>query len=387
MCSYQLLLVGLVLLPYVFSTPGVSLSEASQDSNNGLPKARGTLHRRDYFYVGGEYVPQGNSTIASGQIYVEHLVPERVTQSIPMVMIHGHGMTGTNFLNTPDGRLGWADYFMSEGFELYIIDQPSRARSAWQINIDGNQSTLDAFFVESRFTAPERFNLWPQAHLHTQWPGEGISGDPVFDEFYASTVPSLISDEESSVKMKAAGVKLLDRIGRPIILLTHSQSGQYGWNLADVRPSLIKTIIALEPAGPPFINAIFPPFTPDRPFGVTEIPLTYSPPITSASDLRREVVFNDTASGTTCFRQTPPARKLVNLLGIPMVVVTSEASYHIVYDACTVGYLKQAGVDAKQILLADEGIHGNGHMMFMEKNGLEIAEKVVRKWIKERLGI
>ncbi|THV05344.1 alpha beta-hydrolase [Dendrothele bispora CBS 962.96] len=387
MFSYQLFLVGLVLLPYVSSSPAVPLNEVSQDSNNGIPKARGTLHRRDYFYVGGEYVPQGNSTVASGQIYVEHLVPEHVTQSIPMVMIHGLGMTGTNFLNTPDGRSGWADYFMSEGFELYIIDQPSRARSAWQIGIDGNQTTTDTFTVQARFTASERFNLWPHAHLHTQWPGEGIVGDPVFDEFYASTVPSLTSEEESSVKVKAAGVKLLDRIGRPIILLTHSQSGQYGWILADARPSLIKTVIALEPIGPPFINAVFPPLTPARPFGVTEIPLTYSPPISSASDLQREVVFNNTASGTTCFKQASPARKLVNLLGIPMVVVTSESSYHVEYDSCTAGYLKQAGVDIKHMLLADEGIHGNGHMMFMEKNGLEIAEKVVRKWIKETLGI
>lgn len=28
------------------------------------------------------------------------------------------GMTGTNFLNTPDGRLGWADYFLSKGYEV-----------------------------------------------------------------------------------------------------------------------------------------------------------------------------------------------------------------------------------------------------------------------------
>ena len=42
-----------------------------------------------------------------------------------------------------------------------------------------------------RFAAPERFNFWPQAHLHTQWPGKGEPGDPVFDQFYASQVPSI----------------------------------------------------------------------------------------------------------------------------------------------------------------------------------------------------
>lgn len=28
------------------------------------------------------------------------------------------GMTGTNFLNLPDGRVGWADYFLCKGYEV-----------------------------------------------------------------------------------------------------------------------------------------------------------------------------------------------------------------------------------------------------------------------------
>jgi len=69
--------------------------------------------------------------------------------------------------------------------------------------------------------------------------------------------------------MKHAGSALLDRIG-PAILLTHSQAGQFGWILADARPSKVKAIIAIEPMGPPFTNAIFPPLTPARPYGLTE---------------------------------------------------------------------------------------------------------------------
>ncbi|KAK7471057.1 hypothetical protein VKT23_002472 [Stygiomarasmius scandens] len=347
---------------------------------------QGTLHRRNYFYVGGEYVPKGKSSIAVGQIYVEHLAPEHTTQPTPIVMIPGHAMTGTNFLNTPDGRLGWADYFLSEGFEVYIIDQPSRGRSPWQIDIDGKQSIFNTSYAESHFTAPERFNLWPQASLHTQWPGEGVAGDPIFDEFYASTVPSLMSDVEMSLKMKNAGSKLLDRIGKPVILLTHSRSGQFGWILADTRPALVKAIVALEPLGPPFINAVFPPFAAARPFGLTEIPIAYSPPISSASDLKPELVYNDTSRGTSCFRQASPPRKLVNLEHVPVLVVTAEASYHVNYDDCTVGFLKQAGVETTHVKLGDVGIHGNGHMMFMEKNNLDIVDKVIRKWIRETIG-
>ncbi|KAE9383700.1 alpha/beta-hydrolase [Gymnopus androsaceus JB14] len=349
---------------------------------------QGTLHRRNYFYVGEHYVnapgTDNGTEIAFGQVYVEHLVPANVTQPFPILFIHGNGMTATNFLNTPDGRLGWADYFMSQGFEIYLVDQPSRGRSAWQIGVDGNQSAFNVALVESRFTAPQLFNLWPQAALHTQWPGNGTAGDPVFDDFYASMMPSLTSDEESSIKVKAAVGKLLDDIG-PVILLTHSQSGQFGWILGDFRPALIKTIIALEPIGPPFINAVFPPLTPARPFGLTEIPITYSPPITTSSDLHKQInpSLSNSSVGVTCFQQTSPARQMVNLVGIPTLVVTSQASYHTDYDDCTVAYLQQAGVPVTHVRLEDVGIFGNGHMMFMEKNGLDIAEDVVLEWIQK----
>lgn len=93
------------------------------------------------------------------------------------------------------------------------MDQPARARSAYQVAVDGAQSTYDTFAIESRFTAVPRYNLWPQAKLHTQWPGNGSMGDPVFDHFYASTVPSLSSIKEATVKMKNAGPPLLDKIG------------------------------------------------------------------------------------------------------------------------------------------------------------------------------
>jgi hypothetical protein len=41
---------------------------------------------------------------------------------------------------------------------------------------------------------------------------------------------------------------------------------------------------------------------------------------------------------------------------------------------------KQAGVHPKWIKLADVGIHGNGHMMMLEKNNLEIGA-VMSKWL------
>lgn len=107
--------------------------------------------------------------------------------------------------------------------------------------------------------------------------------------------------------------------------------------------------------------------------------MTYSPPITSPEDIARITV--SSSPSFTCFQQASPPRKLVNLARIPVLMVTSESSYHSIYDGCSAQFLKQAGVSVEHINLGDVGIHGNGHMMFMEKNGVQIADEVVQKWI------
>ena len=63
-----------------------------------------------------------------------------------------------------------------------------------------------------------------------------------------------------------------------------------------------------------------------------------------------------------------------------MIVTGGEASFHAVYDHCTAKYLTQAGVKNTFVRLEDAGIHGNGHMMMLEKNSDEIAA-VLHQWI------
>ena len=85
-----------------------------------------------------------------------------------------------------------------------------------------------------------------------------------------------------------------------------------------------------------------------------------------------------------CWLQRAPARSLPRLQKLPILILTAEASYHAPYDHCTVKYLDQAGVRATWIKLADAGIRGNGHMMMLEKNNLEIAG-VMSKWLEKTL--
>ena len=133
-----------------------------------------------------------------------------------------------NWLNKPDGGRGWASYFIEHGYECYIVDQTFRGRSPW-IPENGTMAAIPAEMIQKFFTATARYKLWPEAELHTQWPGSGVIGDPIFDAYYASTVQFIKSQTQQETTIQAAGVALLDRIGQPVILVTHSQAGAHGW--------------------------------------------------------------------------------------------------------------------------------------------------------------
>ncbi|HXQ52572.1 MAG TPA: alpha/beta hydrolase [Stellaceae bacterium] len=348
-----------------------------------------SIARQGYLFAGGTYSTVGARTVLSGQLYAEFQIPSRQTHPFPIVMVPGGGQSGTNFTGTPDGREGWAEFFLRLGYAVYVVDQPGRGRGAYQADRYGEARPVDLDFAQQRFTAPERFKLWPQAALHTQWPGAGVKGDPVFDQFLASQLPSIADFGLQQVLNRDALVALLDKIG-PAILLTHSQSGAFGWPVADSRPDLVKAIVAVEPSGPPFtdIQNVGPPdwfrdtaAKAARPWGVTADPLVYDPPAASPNDLA--VTQQEKADGpdlVRCWLQQEPARKLPHLRAIPVLVVTSEASYHAPYDHCTAKYLAQAGVPVTWVKLADVGIRGNGHMMMLEKNNLAIAG-VMSRWL------
>jgi pimeloyl-ACP methyl ester carboxylesterase len=348
-----------------------------------------SIARQGYLFAGAHYSTINDQQVMSGQIYAEYQIPAKQTHRWPILMIHGFGQSGTNFTGTPDGREGWVQYFLRQGYAVYVIDQPGRGRAAYQPDAYGPLAQPDIENVQKRFVAPERYNLWPQARLHTQWPGKGARGDVVFDQFFASQLPS-IPIANSTIFNRDAIVALLEKIG-PAIVMTHSQSGGFGWPVADMRPDLVKAVIALEPSGPPFFdieNVGAPDWFRDttvayRVWGPTAAPLTYAPPAAKSSDL--EIVREDKSDSPDvirCWLQKAPARQLPNLQKMPILIVTAEASYHATYDHCTVKFLEQAGVHPTWIKLADQGIHGNGHMLMLEKNNMEIADVMLR-WLSK----
>jgi len=343
------------------------------------------------FHVGGRYVDTADGRVMAGQMFVQYQIPAKKTYPYPVVMIHGGGQTGVNFLGTPDGRRGWADYFVANGYATYVVDQPGRGRSGYYNAVYGASAIRGPAPVQERFTAPECSTLFPQAERHTQWPGAGVAGDATFDHFYATQVESAADVSAGEHMMREAGSALLERIG-PSILLTHSQSGPFGWTIADARPKLVKGIVAVEPNGAPVYELNFkgaPDWFEDdkvtRPWGITRNALGFSPPAASASDMRFVKQDKPDADGLVCcWLQAEPARQLPNLKGIPILMVTAEASYHAPYDHCTSRFLKQAGVEHTFVRLADVGIRGNGHMMMLEKNNLDIA-RYFDQWLREHV--
>lgn len=133
-------------------------------------------------------------------------------------------------------------------------------------------------------------------------------GDPIFDSYYASTVPSLAENAAQEASMQPAGAALLDAIGKPVILVAHSQGGAMAWVTADRKPDLVHSIVSIEPSGPPFQNAIFGS-GPARPYGLTDIPITYSPPATDPdADFVKQTITSNSSAISDCVIQAddPP---------------------------------------------------------------------------------
>lgn len=345
------------------------------------------LAAHGFIYAGGHYIETKAGQVMTGQAYVDFFIPKTVTHRYPIVMIEGGGGSGVTYEGTPDGRPGWADYYVAHGFKVYVVDQPARGRSIQDPTVDGPVVRDTVKSLEQRLTISEQFELWPQAKLHTQWPGRGVPDDPVFDAFIKTRVTSLANNATMEDLTMNAVVDLLDHIG-PSIVQTHSQSGTYGWRIADARPKLVKAVVAVEPNGPPYKETTyigppdyFGPETVGRPWGITNGPMTYTPAVTDPAQLT--FVQQDQAEGpglARCWLQAAPAHRLTGMTGVKIVIVSSEASYHAPYDHCTSEFLTQAGVAHDWIRLAKLGIHGNGHDMMLEKNNLAIAA-VMARWL------
>jgi pimeloyl-ACP methyl ester carboxylesterase len=378
-------------------TPLFAAARSAADRVPSEVKAALDLAEWSYFWVGADRAELARGTVVNGkQMYVEYMIPARVNHPYPIVLVHGGGGQGTNWMGTPDGRPGWATYLVQEGYAVYVVDRPGHGRPPFHPDLHGafpsQAPALEG--ISGRFTPPNPTSTnqpLPFQHLHTQWPGKGEVGSPDLDQFVASQGGSYVAVPLPPGAPAAAvfgagqslahqvwrerGAMALDKIG-PAIIMTHSAGGPFGWLVAEARPNLVKGIVAIEGGGQPFAGP--------NVWGMSTVSVTYDPPVLDPFEVKTVTVPSPETGVADYKVQAEPARKLVNLQGIPIVLVTSEGSFASPGNPGGVAFFRQAGCMAEELRLVDHGIRGNGHMMMVEKNNRQVLQPIL-DWIAKNV--
>ena len=273
-----------------------------------------------------------NGTYQVEQMYVQYFLSANKRGALPLLMWHGGGLTGVTYETTPDGREGWLNYFIKQGWDVYNSDAVERGRA-------GFAQYPEVFKGEPLFLTKnnpfERFRIGDGANSYnpdpakmrllpgSQFPAEG------YDNFTKQVVPRWTSTDDAII---AAYTALVDKVC-PCVILFHSQAGQFGFKVAQARPDKVKALIAVEPAG---IG------DPRQAAKLKDIPTLF--------------VYGDFIEKDS---RWPQIRK--NGLGFGEAIV-------------------KAGGRTDVIQLPQAGLKGNSHMLMMDRNNLEVA-KLIQDWL------
>jgi pimeloyl-ACP methyl ester carboxylesterase len=372
-------------------------TQASDSKNSAMPPASiptfsmENVGREAFFYVGGKYEGAPGKEEMHGAMYVEVMVPKQIKQKYPIVFFHGNGQDGTVWKQTPDNRPGWAYYLINQGYVVYMVDYPARGRSPYVPDMDGKLGLRTAQDLSQIWTGPTLSGgNFPRMKLYTQWPSDspkkGTMGDPVFDNFIKGQMQFVSGQAELAVP---AGVALLDQIGSPVIMITHSQGGGIGFNVADQRPNLVAGMVAIEPGGPQIgvVDTATVKYTGriGNAWGITNMPMHYDPPVNSPDDLKTYLEEkSDRPDEVPCYMQKEPVHKLVSLEKLHILSISAEGTYHRVFDSCIPKWLNQAGVKDDFVRLEDVNIHGNMHEMFLDRNS-DVVIKFIDDWLRKNI--
>jgi hypothetical protein len=291
------------------------------------------------FHLGGREIPVTGSGVEAdqtdvtyvGQVAVTALLPDRPTERPPIVMLPGFGIAVTSYLETPDGREGWAMDAIRRSHPVYLVEPALSARAG----ISPDQSI--------RLFSWGSHNVWRRWGLGEAYPVPFDDGQfPVeyWDDVVKSFAQVQVGDATGrgmiAVQNKDTvnGVKqLLDRIG-PSILLVHSASGTPGFETARNNSDQVLAVVNVEPVGCP-TEAL------EQWTGI---------PVLS--------VFGDHMEVRP---QMPPRQRNCQT---------------------TVDYLKDRGTAADMFALPEMGITGNSHLMMDERNSGELMAMIL-DWLEE----
>jgi pimeloyl-ACP methyl ester carboxylesterase len=315
------------------------------------------LKAQGSFFVGGEKVEQtqgelGNlgpgGRITINQMYVRYMVPQGGDGNVPVVMVHGATLTGKSWETTPDGRMGWDEYFVRKGHPVYVPDQVGRGRSGF------NQAVFNN--VRAGSAPPANQPAWLRFSDESVWPNFrfGLKPGLAFpdSQFPVAAVDELakqgVPDGNRGLPTPTPTIKALSDLAIQLngaVLMGHSQSGSFPLEAALLNPAATKGLVLVEPGSCPAS------YTDDQIKALATVPIL--------------VVFGD-------HRDTPT--------GLP-----SLPSWQARFEACQalIGRLGAAGGQAQMLNPPDRGIRGNSHLIMQDRNNLQIADLILQ-WIAER---
>jgi pimeloyl-ACP methyl ester carboxylesterase len=409
-------------------SPGVTSSAAAAQAAQTAAATRTKIPLEvaewSYMWVNVHRADTARGSFVGGQqMYVEYMLPAQVKHAIPIVLVHGGGGQGTDWLGTPDGRPGWFQYLVSEGYKVFVVDRPGHGRSPLHPELHGGFPPTAAVLenIAGRFTPPSanpKATPGPYQRLHNQWPGPGNVGSPDLDQLVAGQGGSYVvlpqpagpaapgggrqggapggppqgaqggrpapanqtpaqanAQAIQHAAWRQAGADLLDRIG-PAIIMTHSAGGPFGLLVAEARPDLVKATVIIEGAGSAFAGG--------NRWGMSTIPVTYDPPVSDPAEIKVRWVDKPEENIAGYYMQEEPVRKLPRLKNTKVLFVTAEASFASPGNPGGTAFLKQAGVQADELRLLNAGIKGNGHMMMVEKNSRQVLQPII-DWINKNV--
>jgi pimeloyl-ACP methyl ester carboxylesterase len=207
------------------------------------------------FFTPGRRLPHDDSYIIVDQSYV-HYTPPAVSHvenpsHLPILFIHGGGLTGAIWESTPDLRPGWAPLAASAGYMVYILDTVDSGRSARA------PDSIRTGLVEHR-TAKQvwtRFRLGSAEKFDERSLFEG-SQFPIeaFDALLAGQATRRRTNDE--VEMK--GIIDVIKIIGPCQVIAHSHGCALLLDALASMPDYIQKMALIEPGGTSIASKIAP---------------------------------------------------------------------------------------------------------------------------------
>src|SRR4051812_5688722 len=179
-----------------FGGLGVAPADAAQATAAASKALPLDVSEWSYMWVNVKRADTARGSFVGGQqMYVEYMTPTRVRHPFPIVLVHGGGGQGLDWMGTPDGRPGWFQYLVSEGYKVYVVDRPGHGRSPQHPDLHGaiparpaTEELLQSIFI---FPAPDNPSKYRKGHKN--WPGKGVLGASEVAQFIASQGGSYVA--------------------------------------------------------------------------------------------------------------------------------------------------------------------------------------------------